>query len=651
MPSSRRLGFVHAGVPALLLCAALLFSLSAAPAMAAGRTALVIGNSAYPTAPLRNPVNDAADMAAALKRLGFDVTLLTDATMRQMEEAVRAFGLKLRGGGIGLFYFAGHGVQVAGENYLVPVNAAIQSEGDVKYGSLNAGLVLAKMEDAGNGPNVVILDACRNNPFARSFRSAEAGLARMDAPTGSIIAYATAPGHVASDGEGRNGLYTQHLLRNIATQGLSISDMFMNVREGVVRDSGKKQVPWENTSLIGRFSLAGAPASAVPVQAAAPAQPAPAASSAPAPVTVSPATAPRPTAEEARLLDAMRDAWSMKHETERQLVARLAKPLAAKGSIYGRYALDWLSEDFTVRGKAMRNAAQQGVPLAMAHYAESLMYGKLAAADGAEARAWAQKALSLGEPKARIALGFLLVRGLGGPADVAGGERLLAQAARERVGDNLRVGTLYWSFIGTALPKAQADATGLDYIRRGALLGDTHAMIEMGLAYEFGKHTAKNVGEMFRWFGMVAEKGDAYGMTVLGQHYQRDWDGHPKDDVSAAKWFRKAAEKGDRAGVILYAGVRISGQGVRQDVKAGLATLQALADRGDGWAQSSLGHLYYEGVNVPKDKALAYFWFKVAANADDIEGNVWSEELAKELSPAELEKVDARAAKWKPKAK
>ena len=215
MPSSRRLDFVRTRVPALLLCAALLFSLAAAPAMAAGRTALVIGNSAYPTAPLKNPVNDATDMAAALKRLGFDVTLLTDATMRQMEEAVRAFGLKLRGGGIGLFYFAGHGVQVAGENYLVPVNAAIQSEGDVKYGSLNAGLVLAKMEDAGNGPNVVILDACRNNPFARSFRSAEAGLARMDAPTGSLIAYATAPGHVASDGEGRNGVW-------LAERGLDV---------------------------------------------------------------------------------------------------------------------------------------------------------------------------------------------------------------------------------------------------------------------------------------------------------------------------------------------------------------------------------------------------------------------------------------------
>ena len=174
----RRLPPLKLSLPLIALLLALL--LCAAPASAdpqqERRVALVIGNGAYPTAPLKNPVNDASDMAAALKRLGFEVTLLRDATMQQMEGAVREFGLALRRGGLGLFYFAGHGVQVAGENYLVPVNAVIQSEGDVKYGCLNAGLVLAKMEDAGNGPNVVILDACRNNPFARSFRSAEAAL-------------------------------------------------------------------------------------------------------------------------------------------------------------------------------------------------------------------------------------------------------------------------------------------------------------------------------------------------------------------------------------------------------------------------------------------------------------------------------------------
>lgn len=244
----------------LLLLACLLLAL-AQPVQAAPhqerRVALVIGNGAYKAAPLKNPVNDAKDIAAALKRLGFDVTLLTNAGQQEMDAAVREFGLKLRQGGAGLFYYAGHGLQVGGENYLVPVNANIQTESDVRFTCLPAGMVLGKMEDARNDLNIIILDACRNNPFARSFRSAEKGLATMDAPTGSLISYATAPGSVASDGAGKNGLFTQHLLKNMATPGLPITEVFMRVRQGVVAETKRQQVPWEASSLIGQFYFSG----------------------------------------------------------------------------------------------------------------------------------------------------------------------------------------------------------------------------------------------------------------------------------------------------------------------------------------------------------------------------------------------------------
>jgi uncharacterized caspase-like protein len=219
--------------------------------------ALVIGNGAYLSAPLKNPVNDARDMAAALQRLGFEVVLLTDANQQQMDSSIREFGLKLRQGGAGLFYYAGHGLQVGGENYLVPVNVNIQTESDVRFTCLPAGMVLGKMEDARNDVNIIILDACRNNPFARSFRSAEQGLAKMDAPTGSLISYATAPGSVASDGIGRNGLFSQHLLKNMAIQGLPITEVFMRVRQNVVAETNRKQVPWEASSLIGQFYFSG----------------------------------------------------------------------------------------------------------------------------------------------------------------------------------------------------------------------------------------------------------------------------------------------------------------------------------------------------------------------------------------------------------
>ena len=219
------------------------------------RIALVIGNGDYKTAPLANPVNDAEDMAAVLKSNGFDVTLKTNAKMRAMDEAINAFGRKLRDGGDGLFYYAGHGIQVGGNNYLIPIGAAIESESDVKYKAINAGIILGKMEDAGNNLNIVILDACRNNPFARSFRSAEKGLARMDAPKGSLVAYATAPGSIAADGDGRNGIYTKHLIENIKRPGVKIEDVLKNVRVAVVKETGERQVPWESSSLMGNFYI------------------------------------------------------------------------------------------------------------------------------------------------------------------------------------------------------------------------------------------------------------------------------------------------------------------------------------------------------------------------------------------------------------
>ncbi|MBN2285224.1 MAG: caspase family protein [Tissierellales bacterium] len=217
------------------------------------RIALVIGNSAYETAPLKNPVNDAKDMADSLKELGFDVVYAENAGEEAMKLAILDFGKKLRKGGVGLFYFAGHGIQVKGRNYLIPVDAKIESESDVEFDGVDAGRVLGKMEDAENNLNIVILDACRNNPFARSFRSETRGLARMDAPKGSFIAYSTAPGSVAEDGEGRNGIYTRHLLKHMKTPGLTVEQIFKEVRKEVIDETHDNQIPWESSSLVGDF--------------------------------------------------------------------------------------------------------------------------------------------------------------------------------------------------------------------------------------------------------------------------------------------------------------------------------------------------------------------------------------------------------------
>ena len=217
------------------------------------RSALIIGNSAYRTAPLQNPSNDATDIAEKLEQLGFNVTLVRDATHRQMEEAVDKFSRRLRRGGVGLFYYAGHGLQVAGQNYLLPVDANLQRELDVKYQAVNAGWVLETMADSGNELNMAILDACRDNPFARSWRSGQRGLAVVQAARGMLIAYATEPGGVAEEGSGRNGTYTKHLLRYITKPGWAIERVFKQTRISVMRETKGKQIPWESSSLLGDF--------------------------------------------------------------------------------------------------------------------------------------------------------------------------------------------------------------------------------------------------------------------------------------------------------------------------------------------------------------------------------------------------------------
>lgn len=215
------------------------------------RLALVIGNSDYQESPLVNPQNDANDMAELLEGLGFTVILRIDADRREMAKAIREFGRELkRNRGVGLFYYAGHGMQIDNRNYLIPVNTPLEEEDEVPYESIDVGSVLAKMESAGNSLNLLILDACRNNPFPRQFRSSNRGLARVEAPVGSLVVYSTAPGNVADDGDGRNGVFTAALLKELRTPGLSLTQTIRRTRAAVVKATGGRQVPWESSSLL-----------------------------------------------------------------------------------------------------------------------------------------------------------------------------------------------------------------------------------------------------------------------------------------------------------------------------------------------------------------------------------------------------------------
>jgi len=220
--------------------------------------ALVIGNAAYPghTA-LANPVNDATDMARRLEKYGFDVVTLTDASNKEMDKALLVFRNDLKGSDVGLFFFAGHGMQISGVNYLLALDTPMNDETDAKHGSLSLDKVIETLDTSKVSTKIIMLDACRNNPWGRAWQRSAVGLglAPVHAPKGTIIGYATSPGELASDGAGRNGAYTGAILQHIDEPDCVIETMFKRVRNTVAAETRGKQTTWEHTSLSGNFSF------------------------------------------------------------------------------------------------------------------------------------------------------------------------------------------------------------------------------------------------------------------------------------------------------------------------------------------------------------------------------------------------------------
>lgn len=230
------------------------------------RIALVIGNAKYATSSLKNPANDAAAITVALKKLGFVVIHREDATQRSMLDAMREFVDKAGNYDVRLLFYAGHGLQIAGKNYLMPIDASVGDERDLQRTAVNLNEFVELIGQMKRGINIVVLDACRDNPYGANqalsadgrrmrFRSVRmSGLASVEAPVGSFVAFAAAPGQVADDGStGSHGVFTKHLLEHIGTPNLTIEQVFKRVRSGVKTDTESKQIPWDSSSLTGEF--------------------------------------------------------------------------------------------------------------------------------------------------------------------------------------------------------------------------------------------------------------------------------------------------------------------------------------------------------------------------------------------------------------
>ncbi len=247
MLSRRDFMLALAGVPAL----SALGTGASWSAVDGSRVALVVGNNAYPVERLDNPVNDALAMASLFSSAGLSVDRQLDASREQFLAAIERFGESVRRPEtrLAIFYYAGHGVQLDWRNYLLPVDAEVHSSEHIRERCVDLGILLGKLKGGRDKTFIIMLDACRNDPFGGRFRPERKGLSQFDAPAGSLLAYSTSPGNVASDGNGKNGLYTEHLVRELSVPGTRLEDALKRVRLNVRLQSKGEQVPWESTSL------------------------------------------------------------------------------------------------------------------------------------------------------------------------------------------------------------------------------------------------------------------------------------------------------------------------------------------------------------------------------------------------------------------
>ena len=496
------------------------------PAVAAGRLALVMGNSAYRNAPaLDNPANDAADLAQALRAIGFDVIETRDATREAMAGAVRDFSERIGTADVALFFYAGHGLQMNGENYLLPVDARIESAADVRFNTINLTDIQQEMEGGGRA-NIIMLDACRNNPFAdklaRDHRGVTTrGLGRLEATgVGSLVVFSTQPNNVAFDGNGRNSPFTSALLKHIAAPGLEVRQMISKVRGDVLAATDQKQVPWDNSSLVGDVYLAGP----TPSVAAAPTPaPAPVATAVPAAQTamITPVEPQRGTAAP--------PANGPVGDCERAVAQ--APPFATPEQIKQANHVDW------ARAKDVCEAALAAQPT---DPTTQLLAGTIAQhfKNYVEAARFYRAAADAGDRRAQNALAYLYVMGQGVVKDHQRAFELFSKSAE--AGWPAAMGNL-GSMYGNGDFVKEDDAKALDWYEKAIEAGNYFGLAQAGVMYFNGKGTPRDYNAAAQYFQQAADMGDGYSLKFLAIMYERGLLGN-RDPGKAAELRLKAAQ-------------------------------------------------------------------------------------------------------------
>ena len=572
------------------------------------RVALVIGNANYGQdgGQLNNPVNDAEDIASSLRKAGFDVLLLLNSNRREMRAAIRQFGEKLKDADASMFYYSGHGIQIDGRNYLIPIGYDIATAHEVEDEAINLAYVFGYVAEGRGRVNVIVLDACRNNVFAtKRVKGFSRGLATAEGPSGSLVAFATQPGNTASDGNSieRNSPYTKALLKDMVQPGLTVEEVFKLVRADVLKDTRKEQEPWEHTSLTPPNFYFFAPVTIVVN---------PPAIEVTQPTSVSP-----PQVEELKL-------------TAKELFALAQQYESGNGKV----------KDEAEAVKLYRKAAEAGSVDAMHNLGHMLDAGRGGSKDESAAVTLYRKAAELGDAHVMTHVGWMLRDGRGVPKDLLEAAKWFRKAAglEDKFGMH-HLALLYTGESGFTRDDAQA----MTWFSKAADLGYAPSMNYLGIGYARGLGVAKNLAEGLKWSRKAADLGDPDGMHSFGVMFA-DGSGVPKDDTEAVKWFRKAADLGN-AGSMTWLGVMYAdGRGVAKDDAEAVKWFRKAAELGNSWGMHNLGVSFRDGRGVVKNSVEAEWWFRKAAEKGNTSSMI---EIGSMYEKGNGVKVDlVKANKW-----
>lgn len=593
-----------------LLGAILLLLAMHASALAERRVALVIGNGAYANAPhLPNPPHDAEDVAAALERSGFATILGVDLDQSKMQDAIIRFARAERTADVALFYYSGHAMQFGGINYLMPVDAKLTDEADLRR-LIRVDDIAADLQQAKN-LHILVLDACRNNPLAEDLKrsigltrgaSVARGLAKIQSPEGTIVAYSTQAGRTAEDGNGRNSPYTGAFLRHVEEHA-EIGTVFRRVSADVFEATGRQQLPELSLSLIGEYYLNGN------------AQPALATTQSEAPKPLpAPAPVDRCAAAEThwKAADSIRTIAA--YEDHRQRFPDCAFAGLAQQRI----------EAMRTRLAALPPASREvrDLPEALARRGWLGVEIKTADTDapggnGSSRGAQVVKAYDEGAAKAAgIEAGDVIVKFNG---HEIGDASALARFVRDFPGGtDVEIGLVRAGQAETRQLKLGAYADGL-------AAGNAEVMTALGSAYYGGDGVARDFAEAGRWYAQAAAAGHFEAMNDLGWLYQNG-QGVAQDFGEARRWYERAAAGGNAMAMNRLGWLYGNGKGVPLDYAEARRWYEQGAAGGNAWAMSNLGVLYENGYGVRQDNAQARIWYEkgaAAGNAAAMRGVGW----------------------------